>query len=266
MGISKILRNCNFSQKGHTYFIDINPLDEIDKIRVFIELIKRAESYIHELLQSRSQRKLTIQLVRLDNTIEIVNSIPGFDIQVLGTGNRVTVYEGTIFHHCRMVLRSNTEITIKKSKNNITRLKIWGNCARVIIGKDFSCWGIEIRCHEPQSEVQIGDDCMFSEEILIYPTDVHAIYNNETKELLNEAKPIIIGNHVWCGRRVSVLKGSNIADNSVIGMGSMVIGKFNSPNVIIAGSPAKIIKSNINWDRRNPFYWKYMKNVNSNIS
>ena len=41
-----------------------------------------------------------------------------------------------------------------------------------------------------------------------------------------------------------------IADNSIVGWGSIVTKEFNEPNVIIAGIPAKIVKRGINWDRR----------------
>ena len=33
-----------------------------------------------------------------------------------------------------------------------------------------------------------------------------------------------------------------IADNSIVGWGSIVTKEFNEPNVIIAGIPAKIVK------------------------
>ncbi|OOH85099.1 acetyltransferase [Pasteurellaceae bacterium 15-036681] len=199
---------------------------------------------------------MTIRYVKLDGKTIFIDSVQGIKFKLFGTGNLVTIYEGTEFNNCLMNLKSNVSVTIGKSRHNITGLKIWGANSRVAIGQDFSCWGVEIRCHEPKSEVIIGDDCMFSEEILVYPTDVHAIYDNNTKEVLNKSEPIIIGNHVWCGRRVSILKGSQISDNSVIGMGSVVVNKFNTSNLVIAGCPARLIKSNINWDRKNSFDYR----------
>ena len=57
----------------------------------------------------------------------------------------------------------------------------------------------------------------------------------------NLTSPIIIGNNVWIGSRVVILKGVNIGDNTVVSAGSVVTKSFPS-NVIIAGAPAKIIK------------------------
>ena len=41
-----------------------------------------------------------------------------------------------------------------------------------------------------------------------------------------------------------------IGDNSIVGWGSIVTRRFDEPNVILAGIPAKVVKRGINWDRR----------------
>ena len=41
-------------------------------------------------------------------------------------------------------------------------------------------------------------------------------------------------------------------DNSVVGAGILVNKRIESSNVILADTPAKIIKENINWDRKAP--------------
>ena len=48
-----------------------------------------------------------------------------------------------------------------------------------------------------------------------------------------------------------ILKDVNIADNVVIGACSLVNKSFVENYTAIAGSPAKIVKRNVNWDRRN---------------
>ena len=102
---------------------------------------------------------------------------------------------------------------------------------------------------------------MFSEDILIYPTDVHTIYDQSTGELLNLGKPITIGNHVWCNRDVKILKGSVVGNDVVIAANSLVNKSFfNDNNVILGGQPAKILKRNINWSRETP--WEYLQKQN----
>ena len=45
------------------------------------------------------------------------------------------------------------------------------------------------------------------------------------------------------------MKKVEIQDGSVVGANSVVTKKFNEPNIIIAGNPAKIIRRNILWKR-----------------
>ena len=97
-------------------------------------------------------------------------------------------------------------------------------------------------------DLEIGDDCMFSRNIAIYAHDGHDIYDINTKETINIPKNSLkIGNHVWVGHGVHICKGALISNNTVVGMGSVVAGRFTKENVIIAGNPAKIIKENTNW-------------------
>ena len=56
----------------------------------------------------------------------------------------------------------------------------------------------------------------------------------------NIVSPINIGNDVWLGANVTVLKGSNIGDGSVIGAKALVKGKIGE-NQIAVGIPAKEI-------------------------
>lgn len=84
--------------------------------------------------------------------------------------------------------------------------------------------------------------------INIWTGDGHPIYDLTTEERINEDQDVIIGNHVWMGRNVSVHKGGVIPDGCVIGANSFVTKKFYESNCMIAGTPARIIKKNIRWE------------------
>ena len=55
-------------------------------------------------------------------------------------------------------------------------------------------------------------------------------------------KPVVIGDNVWLGYAVKVLKGVRIGENSIIGACS-VVTKDIPANVIAAGNPCKVLKS-----------------------
>ena len=56
----------------------------------------------------------------------------------------------------------------------------------------------------------------------------------------NTVAPVNIGNDVWLGANVTVLKGSDIGDGAVIGAKALVKGKIGT-NRIAVGIPAKEI-------------------------
>ena len=61
-------------------------------------------------------------------------------------------------------------------------------------------------------------------------------------------KPIIIGDDVWIGARTIVLPGVKIGSHSVVGAGSVVTKDIPEYSVV-AGNPAKVIKSRIEQDK-----------------
>ncbi|WP_459188900.1 acyltransferase [Parabacteroides sp. APC149_11_2_Y6] len=122
------------------------------------------------------------------------------------------------------------------------------NC-QVNIGKRVVINGATIYLQEDNSSVSIGDDSQLSWGIDIWCTDAHTITDLEGNPL-NFAQGIEIGKHVWIGKDAKIGKNVKIADNSIVGWGSIVTRKFDEPNVIIAGIPAKVVKRGINWDRK----------------
>lgn len=127
------------------------------------------------------------------------------------------------------------------AKANDTTLKI-GNFAN--IGRAEFYMG-----DEPGLEVIIGDNFLQALDLYLRTADGHTIYDLNTKEILNKTKVgIHIGNHVWAGYNVTITKDAEIPDNCVIGTGAVVGKKQFEPNSIIAGVPAKTIRSGVNWD------------------
>lgn len=66
---------------------------------------------------------------------------------------------------------------------------------------------------------------------------------NEDKPV---SAPIVIGDHVWIGMNVIVLKGVTIGEGAVVAAGS-VVTKDVPPYSLVAGVPANVIKIDIKW-------------------
>ena len=152
------------------------------------------------------------------------------------------------------------KILIKSGKKIINQLKIIsirGNNQRITIGEDFSCGGMEIQMNDGDEQLTIGDNCLFSWGIKARTSDGHSIIDLESKQPINWPDDIEIGDHVWVSEDVKILKGAKIPKDCVIGASSVVTKKFSDSNCVIAGSPAKIVRTNVTWDHKMPS--KYVK-------
>ena len=81
--------------------------------------------------------------------------------------------------------------------------------------------------------------------VMLKTDDTHPIYQNG--KIINRSKNIIIGKNVWIGMHASILKNSMIPDGAIVGAYSVVAGRFDEKNSVIAGNPAKVVKRDVQW-------------------
>ena len=131
-------------------------------------------------------------------------------------------------------------------------VKVWCSDGGIItVGqKIYFAGNIQIACTEG-AKIVISDNSLFADSVTLRTGDSHAIYNGEGQRI-NEPQDIIIGEHVWIGSQVVILKGSIVHNGSVIGANSLLTGKEYEGNSIIGGSPAQIIKKGIYWEHDLP--------------
>jgi len=94
-----------------------------------------------------------------------------------------------------------------------------------------------------QGGVTIGNDVITGPNIQIY-SENHNF--NDTSIIIKDQgvakQPTIIGNNCWLGGGVTILAGVTIGNGCVIAAGS-VVTRSMPPNSVIAGTPAKVIKT-----------------------
>lgn len=125
----------------------------------------------------------------------------------------------------RMYVHKNAELVFggkdKESDSGITSDVLIMVYKSIIVGKDFICaWNV-----------------------FLSDSDWHTIEGQV------HHKNIVIGNHVWVANNSSILKGVIIADNCIVASHSKLINKSYTPNSLIAGTPGKEVKSDVNWCR-----------------
>ncbi len=97
-----------------------------------------------------------------------------------------------------------------------------------------------------RKNITIGNHCLLAGGIIIQDNNGHPLDPENRKANLpvsdDEVHPVIIKDGAWIGRRVMILKGVTVGENSVVGAGS-VITKDIPDNAVAAGNPAKVIKA-----------------------
>ncbi len=124
---------------------------------------------------------------------------------------------------------------------NVENLAYFGNGKDVEIG-NYS--GIGKRCRIP-SNIVIGNHVMMAEDVLILNKNHR--FDDISKPMCEqghfENSKLTIGNDVWIGSRVIILpQVKRIGNGVIIGAGSVVTRDIED-FIIVAGNPAKLIKS-----------------------
>lgn len=131
-------------------------------------------------------------------------------------------------------------INIKKKNLYEYKIEVWRKQG-IIIGKNCHIFS-DIYSKEPYL-IQIDDNTTISGDVLFVTHDNSVIKYNPP---LNGGGTdyfgkIIIGKNCFIGMRAIIMYGVKLADNIIVGAGSVVTKSFYEPGIIIAGNPAKKI-------------------------
>jgi maltose O-acetyltransferase len=118
---------------------------------------------------------------------------------------------------------------------NVGRYRLLG----VKIGKNvFISHKAKIDTSYPDS-IEIGDGCYITYEAMIIAHD-HSVYRHVAGD--DGRGKVILERNVFLGSRAVVLRNVRIGENSIIAAGAVVTEDIPA-NVIVAGNPARIIRS-----------------------
>lgn len=85
-------------------------------------------------------------------------------------------------------------------------------------------------------EIEIGDNCIFGEGVKIYD------HNHKFGQGINTATSgftsakVHIGNNVWIGSNVTILKGVNIGENVVVGANCLIYKDIKDNMIVMNGN------------------------------
>lgn len=186
-------------------------------------------------------------VIHLNETPE--SSFESSKVTFHGTGNVLHVEDGATLRGCNLRFRGNDAVIyIRASTRPIKVSATLYNVSVVYIGSGASFTTAARIVPSERTHVIIGSDTMFSSRVSFRTGDPHLIYSAITHERVNPSRSIWVGDHVWLGEETLVLKGARIGSGAILAARSVVTKDVPS-NVTAAGSPAKVVGSEIFWTR-----------------
>lgn len=206
---------------------------------------------VFNTLLTKIRLKMIMRIRGNENILKIAGSIKKQSkIRINGNNNTVVIENGK-YKNLQINISGDNHHLIIESSEHISDLQvIMQNFSNKIhIGKNTYTGGTRLIACGINNSITIGESCLISDNVEFWGCDGHSIVQDG--QVVNHSKPIEIASHVWIGSSVKILKGTKIGENSIIGMGSLIAGKEYPSNVLIVGSPGKVVKKNINWTVEN---------------
>lgn len=117
-----------------------------------------------------------------------------------------------------------------ESRNPESRVNIGD---RVSINNNF--------CLVAFGSITIGNDVLIGANCNIMDSDAHHLQPEMRNAKQPPSKAVVIGNNVFIGDNVTILKGVTVGDNAVLGSAAVVSRDVPS-GAIVAGNPAQVIR------------------------
>ncbi len=132
----------------------------------------------------------------------------------------------------RVLVHRGSRIEALNPANGVTRISI-GDGVTIHPGSHIGA----------VDSITIGNGVLFASGV--YMTDHDHDFSNPEEPVIGNQRvltaPVHIGEFVWLGERVMVLKGVSIGERSIIGAGSVVTADV-PPYSIAVGVPARVIR------------------------
>ncbi len=250
-------------------------------INIFHKTIKRKIKGVNnKILSIKNNKEYEIKYFKNNSFIKIngsnnkiifftnkktPNCFPkGLSMCIIGNNNVIKIYYSNFDNSRIEIARDNNYFTIKKQSIQPIKDAFFAvaDGGTINIGEDCELGNGNLHIvvngdYKEKHKLEIGQNVRLAKDTIIRTSDGHILIDTNTKLPLSSPQDVIIEDNVWIMSRCTILKGTHISKGSAIAANSLVNKKFLQPNILLAGSPAKIIKENILWDSRS--YNEYMQ-------
>lgn len=174
-----------------------------------------------ERLKKQNPKKLLIMLI---------NFIRMAFLNAVHMGNVNASLVQNINPRTEIAVGGESKLTLKHSVFTRRDVSFRVEGGELTIGTSFFNQGCAITCMD---NIQIGDNCLFGPNVVVVDHDHEYRYTDERRGNHYRKAPISIGNNVWIGANVTILRGTQIEDGAVIGAGCVIRGKVEKNTVVV---------------------------------
>lgn len=227
-------------------------------LAAFIQDKEKRHAFIHYHLKNKSQ-KIKIhgknnKIILIKNGVETLlnkKTIYGPSVHISGDNNTLILDESSIYENVHIVFANSNNNSVTLGKNCHLRnshFTLNGQNQKLVIGHFVEMAGVSIRLSQ-NSNCIIGDDCLFSSNIVIWGGDGHKIKDMSSQKVINEdCTTLQIGSHCWIGENCRLTKNATLANHTIVGCSSVITKPFQEEHTVIAGNPARVVKKNVQWE------------------
>ena len=184
-----------------------------------------------------------------------LNKFPsGLYIVINGNENYIEIHEPNFINSYIEFRGDSSKFILNKTCKPVIGASFFlGEGGTIEIEKDCelgnsALWVVVNGDYESKHKLFIGEGTHIAKDAIIRTSDGECLLDFETNKPISEPQDIYIGKHSWITSRCTILKGTHLPNNTVVGANSLVNKKFTQENTLIAGSPATVIKERVKWN------------------
>jgi maltose O-acetyltransferase len=166
-------------------------------------------------------------------------------IEVFGEGRRtINVLTPTVFKGAGRIRLSGTAVFgVPRSPNSYgcsyVESRTPDSCIEIGPGTVFNNKAVIL---SEGASITFGERCLVGPELHVMDSNSHQLDVPSRTQPDANPRPVHVGNDVFIGSRVTILKGARIGNGCVISAGTVVTPGFEAPDMsIVAGNPCRIV-------------------------